>query len=251
MHTPTHSTELVIQGDQVYSRDSFMTPVGGINQLIQEHLSKGLASFINLKLPPLLSKWTTGTWIGELNKTLLAFCQIDSIPLKGSQQYKQSNDTWTLHLGPIGDNTDHYRPHINDPKMYMKYPTFVMIPFKIRENALTDPFLFSVIEGKARTLNLPNIFETGRICTGHSYSNRNDAEILKTDKQPLVHIKYGLNQLHEAPVNGDLRGNDREFLQWDDEGNQKDIEIQVSHTHTITDDRIIQFVKWRSENGIV
>lgn len=259
-HEITSNKELIIRGDDVFSRESFETPLGGIEELLQEHLQNGLVSYINLKFPPVLSKWTTGTYFGQHKNHLLAYFEVSYFPLTGSCLQKTGDyvntyifATKTLQqMEELGYDRLNIREQEGHPKWTFPeaLTAYIMIPFELETNAVSEPYFFTLNENFEPMMpKFPNIFDTGRICTGESFGNRNDADVRRTDKVPLLHLKYALNAIHEAPINNDLRQADSEFAQWDLDGKQKDLPLNSHHYHQITDDRIVQFAKWRKENA--
>ena len=242
--TITQSDEIVLQGDQLFRRDSFLTPIGNINQIIDTKLKEKNYDFLPLQLPPMMKKWAKGHWFGTdpLQKELLCFTEIEYIPFKGARLDEEGT------LVFFRDD--------EDPTLFRKFEekwtppsdvrTFVMVPWLLGNKAISTPYIFMLPPSAQGPVapKIPNVHDNGKICTGTDYKNRNDEDVKNTDNLPLHHIKYGLNCLHEAPANPDLRDNDRQYMQWDEDGVQIDIPFNSSHWRSVTDVRVVEFYKW-------
>lgn len=241
----TKTNRLVLKGDQIFREDVFLTPVGDIGNIIDTKLKENTYFFLPMYLPPMLKKWVKGHWFGSdpLQKQLLCFTEVEYIPLKGAKL----DDDGILELE--GEGTRDFDQKWTPPKGVRP---FIMISWDLNLKQITQPILFMLVSGVSDpvTPNIPNVFDTGKICTGSSYKNRNDTDVLNTDNYPLHHIKYGLDCLHESPMNKDLRGNDNEFMQWDSDGEQREIPLKSTHFKKVSDERVVHFFKWASVTKI-
>lgn len=242
--TITQSHEIILQGDQLFRRDSFLTPIGDVNRIIDTKLKEKAYSFLPLQLPPMMSKWTKGHWFGTdpLQKELLCFTEIEYIPFKGA---RLNHGGFLAFFHRNIDRSD-YREFEEKWTPPPGVRTFIMIPWELGMMRIRKPLLFMLppsAQGPV-TPNIPNVHDNGDICTGGDYRNRNDEDVKALDNFPLHHIKYGLNCLHDAPANSDLRDNDADFMQWDDDGVQVLLPFTSSHWRAISDARIVEFYKW-------
>lgn len=242
--TVTQSDEIILQGDQLFRRDSFLTPIGDINQIIDTKLKEKNYSFLPLQLPPMMKKWAKGHWFGTdpLQKELLCFTEIEYIPFKGARL----DENGTLVFFRNGDDPTPFREFEEKWTPPSDVRTFIMIPWLLEDKRISAPYIFMLppsAQGPV-TPKIANVHDNGQICTGSDYKNRNDEDVEVRDNLPLHHIKYGLNCLHEAPANPDLRDNDRQFMQWDENGLQRDLSFNSSHWRSVTDVRVVEFYKW-------
>lgn len=251
--TATSETNLVIRGDQILRQDIFFTPVGDINEIIQNKLQEAKTEFLPLVFPPILSKWVSGHFFATTpNKNqLLCFSKINYVPLKGCKLVPVGCH---LILSPSDCENHRNRTDFNEKLQIPEgMEAFVMIPWNIEQNASSEPYMFFLHGADKEPVcpKLPNYFDTGKICTGGSYQNRNDGDVTRTDRLPLHHIKYLLNSIHEAPTNSHLRNNDTEFARWNPETKEQ---IQVpwssSHYYTVTHALVLEFQSWYFQHGI-
>lgn len=242
--TVTQSDEIVLQGDQLFRRDSFLTPIGDINQIIDTKLKEKNHTFLPLQLPPMMKKWAKGHWFATdpLQKELLCFTEIEYIPFKGARLDSEG----TLVFFRAGEDPTPFRDFEEKWTPPSGIRTFVMIPWDLETRSIRLPYIFMLPPSAQGPVSpkIVNVYDNGQICTGNNYKNRNDEDVKSTDNLPLHHIKYGLNCLHEAPANPDLRDNDRQYMQWDEEGVQIDLPFNSSDWRTVTDVRIVEFYKW-------
>lgn len=263
--------EIVIQGDQLFRRESFLTPLDTMDKVLHDMFNDGAFTFMPLTLPPMLRKWVKGHIFGMSPKkdTLLCFTEISYIPfvganirpvtkiinpgvVDGDEQGEPTTEFMHYVLNPGSRGTNDL-PIPNDGWAIPEHSrAFIMIPWGISSNRSGDPYLFFISDKYAEPVapKIPNLFPEARICTGYSYENRNDVDVKSHDKLPLHHIKHLLNVLHDAPANGDLRKNDHLFIQWDAELKEIPIPFSKDHYHTVTDVRIVEFFKWMKGNHV-
>ena len=258
----TVTEELVIRGDEVFKSETFLTPLGPMDQMIREAFVEDTYSFLPLTVPPMMSKWVTGHFLGTApnGKDILCFNEVEYFPFKGGHLYKRDGqENHTLITPPQYRDSSSVRAHASYKEidhLNWKIPTdyrgFVLTPFNERRLKIPYFFLIKRDYSEAVIPNIPNIYGSGKICTGDSYKNRNDADVHSSDNVPLHHIKHGLNILHEAPCNNDLReGADTEFMQWDAEGNSIVTAFDTTRSQIasqVTDVRIVEFFKWIRTN---
>lgn len=242
--TITQSNEIILQGDQLFRRDSFLTPIDDINRIIDTKLKEKTYSFLPLQLPPMMSKWVKGHWFGTdpQQKDLFCFTEIEYIPFKGAR----IDEEGTLVFFRAGEDPTPFREFEEKWTPPSDTQTFIMIPWSLQTMRIRKPMIFMLppsAQGPV-TPKISNVHDNGDICTGEDYKNRNDEDVKTTDNLPLHHIKYGLNCLHEAPANPDLRENDTHFMQWDENGVQRELPFNSSHWRPVTDVRIVEFYKW-------
>ena len=254
--------ELVIKGDHLYKRESFLSPLGNIDHLLNERMKQDVISFLPLKFPPLLSKWVNWTIFGQLKKQLYLISSIQYFPLNGAGMVKNAEGIYRLQTalrhGDLPENTTLF----SGPAKWdfpENYKAFVMVPMAANHQ-LEAPSLFGVLSESISpvTPKLPNIYADGKICTGSSYRSPNESTAIQENPEnTLMYFKHALNNIHSAPINSDLRVEsvDHKFLQWTKENDEPEVQLQIplenKHTYEITDDRIIQFVTWAKENGIL
>lgn len=248
--TITQSDEIILQGDQLFRRDSFLTPIGDINQIIDTKLKEKAYIFLPLQLPSMMKKWTKGHWFGTdpLQKELLCFTEIEYIPLKGARLTTEG----TLLFFKEGEDRTTFREFEEKWTPPSDTRTFIMIPWSLQSAFLRKPMIFMIPPSAHGPVNpkIPNVHDNGVICTGRDYKNRNDEDVRSTNNFPLHHIKYGLNCLHDAPANPDLRENDQHFMQWDENNVQRELPFNSSHWRSVTDVRIVEFYKWFTSTQI-
>lgn len=250
----TKNEDLVIRGNEVFARTEYLTPMGDMDRLIHEVLGKGQYSFLPIMFPPLLRTWTLGTWFANepSGKTVLTFTEVAYFPLPGAAQIQYGDgDEWQIQPIP-DDGYTGYRTWDN-PKWTPPEGCrmFVMLPWILELRQIdTNPYMFVVENGTDPYMfKFPNIFDTGRICVGSSFRNRNDEDVSATDNIPLAHIKHGLDLIRTTRMNNDLRKNDNEFARWDEDFNQINLPVLPKHKNTVTDERIIEFTKWIKSHG--
>lgn len=244
--TTTEFHEIVLQGNEVFSRNSFLTPLGNIDKLILEKLKEPAYQFLPLCFPPMIDNWTLGHWFGEdqYSEDILCFTEISYVPLKGAKLDPQGHLYLRRQIPMIEEDELRYF----DEKWTPPHPvrTFLFTPYSPKMAKLGDPYIFACNHPSQGPMSpkIPNVYNTGRICPGREY-------MAYTSRPTIESIKCGLECIKDSLVNIDLRSIDKEFMQWDDNLKQIEIPFNTHHYNDITDARIVAFYSWARKNEII
>ena len=249
--------ELVIRGGQVFNREVFESPVGDIEKLLEEACIPASSKFIPLQFPSLLrNEWCVGHWFGVTPKNeMLVITEIQYIPFPDTHIVK-SGDNYTLCFSPIDEvPSSHWEPQEGNPPIRFRmdncpkwYPPerarlFILYQQAARQSSAV-PMLFMLHDDHVEPIvpKIPNVFQTGDICTGRTFNSVCDAATGTFEK-----AKVALDAIRIAPANHDLRENDSDFIQWTINTENPPVQLHVPWQKTFgrnaTDSRILEFTK--------
>lgn len=259
--TINYKDELVIREGQVFNREIFESPLGDIEKLLEAACIPTSNHITPLAFPSLLRhEWCKGHWFGiSPKKDLLVFTEIEYIPFPQAYGTYNGGDLYVLEFNrpeatsPIWEHkTSEDKPqHIKlegCPKWYPPHGGrfFIATHYGTSDTSVVyPPFLFMLLENSVEPIipNLPNVFDTGKICTGHSYNHAVRGKADTFDK-----IRSALDTIRTAPANSDLRNCDKSFIQWklNDEGEAQQVAIpwSKSNGYEATDSRILDFTRF-------
>ena len=247
-NTIKHSDELIIRGDQVFSREYFESPLGNVEELLEEACIQKTHKILNLMFPSILrNPWSIGHYFAETPQgEHFVFTEIEYFPFPDSHAVKREEFYYlcpapAASASPRDFETGECDAMGNCPKWYPpKNARF----FLMTGNHRLEPFFFMIHLDYEEPIvpKIPNVFNTGRICTGDSYEF-----CVRVEQDIFNKTRAALDSIRTSPANGDLRENDMDFIKWEknDEGamNPVDIEWKSSFGRNATDERIIEFTK--------
>lgn len=250
--------ELIIRGGQVFNREIFESPIGDIEKLLEEACIPQTHKILPIQFPSLLrNEWCMGHWFGMTPKNeALVFTEIQYIPFPDAHAVV-SGDCYILDFIRSADISStqwetqegQTRPTRlrmdNCPKWYPPADCrfFIMYqPYMVQSTYPPMMFMLHKDEVEPIIPKIPNVFDTGNICTGNTFNRACEAEASVFDK-----TKAALDTIRIAPANSDLRENDASFIQWklNDEGHpiQQLIPWEKRFGKNATDSRILEFTQ--------
>jgi hypothetical protein len=248
-NTVKHTDELIIRGNQVYSREYFESPLGNIEKLLDEACNPKTHKILNLMFPSVLrNSWCIGHYFAETPKGFIfVITEIEYFPFPDSHVISTGTE-YTLAPYPAAacaevDFENGLRNTMGHcPKWYPpKNARFFLLT---SPQSYDEPHFFMIHSDYEEPLvpRIPNVFNTGRICTGESYFPSIEREETVFDK-----TRAALDNIRNAPANKDLRENDQLFIKWkkNDEGILKPVDVawMESYSYNATDERILEFTK--------
>ena len=256
--TIKYQDELIIRDGQVFNREIFESPVGDVEKLLEEACIPQTHKVLPLQFPSVLrNEWCMGHWFGVTPKNeTLVFTEIQYIPFPDAHAVRRgdtyildftrdcdiSSTQWEVQEGQTQptrirmDNCPKWYPPANCRFFILYQPTSIQGSHK--------PMLFMIHKDRIEPIvpRIPNIFDTGNICTGNTFNRACEAETDIFSK-----IKTALDTIRIAPANSDLRENDSKFIQWklNDENHpiQQVIPWETRFGRDATDTRILEFTQ--------
>jgi len=247
----TATTEYLIQGDQIVARDSFTRPVTNVAEVIKQLTDRADYLFSTVKLPPLLSKWTKGHYIGiDSNSSMqILLSEVEYFPLPNA--YIRANGKLSFKYTST-DTPETKKPLVSGKWEFPNnYRVFIL---QFSKNGLRSslsvqkPVFFVLKDNKVPLIpKFPNLYSCGNICAGPSYHERT-YDIDDT----LQAFKVGLDVLHTATPNFDLNtGGINTYMQYVSMEDQRPIVTDTIDMYkSATKYSIMEAVKWIITNKI-
>ena len=256
-NTINYKDELFIRDGQVFNREIFESPIGDIEKLLEEACIPQTHKILPLQFPSLLrNEWCMGHWFGMTPKgENLVFTEIQYIPFKGAHAIRDG-DEYTMVFSTVSIPEDHWEVQNGEslprrikldrcPKWYPPADCRFFIMYHPHDVQYTQPpMLFMLHKGSMEPIvpRIPNVFDTGNICTGESFN-----QLCQDQMDVFGKTKAALDTIRVAPANQDLRENDSEFIRWKLDEDKNPIQVQIpwlkKFGRDATDSRIIEFTK--------
>ncbi len=274
MADPKLNKQIILRGNTAVVQEVFETEIGDVGDILKKAYKEDHYQFLPLGFPALHKGWAQQTILGSTpnGDTLLSFTQINYFPMadtwlkravingerkdhylfSGNPKDAEGNVTQASYENYFGGNTDledddFIKLETSKWDFHKEYTAWVMIPFN--NGQIKTPYIFVTdTDHNPFIPNLPNVHGGGDICTGGTYRYS-----LPGTTHVLQKIQSGLNCIHDAPPNNDLRNVPSEYatVQWDKDGNTLETTPHADFYRGATDERIIEFVKWMKTKGPV
>jgi len=247
------TTEYLIQGNQIVARDTFTRPVTNVADVIKELNSLSNYIFSQVKIPPLMSKWTKAHYLGvDSNSGIqLLISEVEYFPLPNA--YVRSDGKLSFNYTEE-DTPETKKPLVSQkwefPSQYRVFivqfadPNYAESPLSVQK-----PILFL---WKNHSLPLipkfPNLYGCGNICTGSSYRKRT----VNMQNDLLQAFKIGLDVIHTATPNFDLNESSiRNYMIYNNMQDQERTDPDNNSMYrSATKYTIMEVCKWIMKNKI-
>ena len=259
----TITEEIILQSDgKFYKRKAVTTYLMSQEEAIQKVKAKPIYQVCPIPVNNAECPTYFSSYAGDDSHAFYLTTEIPEYPFPGAHLERRSDEDgnirFVLNMNRPGDaipddiirndslqRTPAYIPNVNE-RLYLT----MRYSYMDRSIETGEPMLFLHDQGatdKSYALNLPNIFDGGRICTGNSWPRRLDscnlAQVMGLHISQVEHILTSL-------ANNDLRSRDLEMrhLTFDVEGKHINTvppsEGSKHFFQEITNEQILLFTEW-------
>jgi hypothetical protein len=234
---PPRKQEILLREGNIFVREIFERNVGNQQKMLKSLMGDNLTFLPNVF--PAMHDFCLGTWFGAYaDGVMVAAAELDYFPIPGAilakrteaQEAVKKSDTQEALEAKEAQYTIHYttEQHFADnhpkdrreewlkannmvrpPRHVLKWRhseirLFALSRFKDDRTELRHVELLAIKDGKPFIINLPNIFDDGRICMGNNERQwqRHPEHVNQADVVP--HFQNALNTIATAPANMDL-----------------------------------------------